>query len=160
MTRKFFERWSWFKFNNLGLVLGMVLKFYTSVSKRLKLKIIKFWGLIATFAEGEKLVEGPSSPPSWIWLNVFEFYMFYMWTIANFIVIIILFYFRKTQIVTPDAISYGPPYWRTSSAPEWGGIFQNNCGLPVFEFAAIALHRRCSGCPWGSWYYFENGVIL
>ena len=27
----FFERWSWFKFNNLGLALGMDLKFHTSV---------------------------------------------------------------------------------------------------------------------------------
>ena len=34
-TRKtaFFEGWPWFKFNNLGLVLGMNLKFYTSVPK-------------------------------------------------------------------------------------------------------------------------------
>ena len=29
----FFERWSWFKFNNLGLALGMTLKFYTSVAE-------------------------------------------------------------------------------------------------------------------------------
>ena len=28
--------WSWFKFNNLGLTLGMALKFYTSVAKGLK----------------------------------------------------------------------------------------------------------------------------
>ena len=33
LTRKntFFEEWSWFKFNNLGLALGMALKDYTSV---------------------------------------------------------------------------------------------------------------------------------
>ena len=33
LTRKtaFFEGWSWFKFNNLGLALGANLKFYTSV---------------------------------------------------------------------------------------------------------------------------------
>ena len=35
----FFGRYSWFKFNNLGLVLGMALKFYTSVAKGLKLKV-------------------------------------------------------------------------------------------------------------------------
>ena len=29
--------WSWFKFNNLGVTLGMALKFYTSVAKGLKL---------------------------------------------------------------------------------------------------------------------------
>ena len=47
-----------FKFNNLGLELGMALKFYTSVPKLLKLKVRKFCGLIPTFLEvaGEKLV--------------------------------------------------------------------------------------------------------
>ena len=28
------EGWSWFNVNNLGLVLGMTLKFYSSVGKR------------------------------------------------------------------------------------------------------------------------------
>ena len=60
MTRKtaFFEEWSWFKFNNLGLALGTNLKFYASVAKGLKLKLRKFWRLIPTFVEvtGEKLV--------------------------------------------------------------------------------------------------------
>ena len=48
------------KFNNLRLGLGMALKFYTSVTKGLKLKIRKFYGLIRTFVEvtGEKLVGG------------------------------------------------------------------------------------------------------
>ena len=38
----------------------MVLKFYTSVAKRLKLKVRKFWELTLTFVEviGEKLVGG------------------------------------------------------------------------------------------------------
>ena len=67
LTRKtaFFERWSWFKFNNLGLALGANLKFYTSVAKRLKVR--KFSGLILTFLEvtEEKLVGGMAflSPP-------------------------------------------------------------------------------------------------
>ena len=76
MTRKttFYEGWSWFKFNNLGLALGTNLKFYTSLSKRLKLKVRKFWGLIPTFVEitGEKLVGGAglfAPPPSWIGLR-------------------------------------------------------------------------------------------
>ena len=60
MTRKtaFFEEWSWFKFNNLGLALGRNLKFCTSVAKGLKLKVRKFWGLNPTFVEvtGEKLI--------------------------------------------------------------------------------------------------------
>ena len=45
-------------FNNLGLALGLNLKFYTSVAKGLKLKVRKFLGLIPTFVEvtGEKLV--------------------------------------------------------------------------------------------------------
>ena len=34
----FFEGWSWFKFNNLGLAGGMALKTYTSLAKVLKLK--------------------------------------------------------------------------------------------------------------------------
>ena len=43
--------------HNLGLALGMALKFYTSVAKWLKLKVKKFLGLIPTFVEvtGEKL---------------------------------------------------------------------------------------------------------
>ena len=73
LTKKttFFERRSWFKFNNLGLALGANLKLYTSLSKGLKLKVRKFWGLILTFVEvtGEKLVGVgvvflPPPPPS------------------------------------------------------------------------------------------------
>ena len=61
----FFEGCSWFKFNNLRLALSMVLKFYTSEAKGLKLKVRKFLGLIPTFVEvtGEKLVEGGGAPP-------------------------------------------------------------------------------------------------
>ena len=62
MTRKttFFEGRFWYKVNHLGLALGTNLKFYTSLSKGLKLKVRKFWGLIPTFVEvtGEKLVGG------------------------------------------------------------------------------------------------------
>ena len=45
LTRKtaFFEGWSWFRFNNLGLALGTNLEFYTSVAKGLKLKVRKFF---------------------------------------------------------------------------------------------------------------------
>ena len=48
VTRKttFFEGWSWFKFTNLGLALGMVLNLYTSMAKGLKLKLRMFLGLI------------------------------------------------------------------------------------------------------------------
>ena len=58
----FWGRWSWFKFKNLGLALGMT--FYTSVAKGLKLKVRKLWGLIPTFVEftGEKLVGGAFLP--------------------------------------------------------------------------------------------------
>ena len=73
MTRKtpFFEEWSWFKVNNLGLTLVTNLKFY-SVTKGLKLKIRKFLGLIPTFVEvtGEILVGGPFAP--WIELKKYE----------------------------------------------------------------------------------------
>ena len=40
----FSEGWSWFKFNNWGLTLRENLKFYTSVSKGLSLKVRKFFG--------------------------------------------------------------------------------------------------------------------
>ena len=66
LTRKttFFETWSWFKFNNLGLTLAMALTVHTSVRKELKLKVRKFWGLILTFVEvtGEKTGRGPFCP--------------------------------------------------------------------------------------------------
>ena len=39
-----FEGWSWFNVNNLGLALGMALKFYSSMAKRLKLKVKKCEG--------------------------------------------------------------------------------------------------------------------
>ena len=53
LTRKiaFFEGWSWFKLNNLGLALGTNLKFYASVVKDSKLKVRKFRGLVPTFVE-------------------------------------------------------------------------------------------------------------
>ena len=38
-------------FNNLGLVLGKNLKFYTSVAKGLKLNARKFYRLVHTFVE-------------------------------------------------------------------------------------------------------------
>ena len=36
-----FKGWSWFNGNNLGLALGMALKFDSGVAKRLKLKVKK-----------------------------------------------------------------------------------------------------------------------
>ena len=61
----FFEEWSWFKFNNLGLALGTNLNFCISVAKGLKLKVRKFLRLIPTFIEvtGGKLVGGAFAPP-------------------------------------------------------------------------------------------------
>ena len=40
----FFEKCSWFKFNNLGVTLGIALKFYTWVAKWIKLKSESFGG--------------------------------------------------------------------------------------------------------------------
>ena len=50
----------WYKFNNLGLALGMALKFNTNVAERLKLKVKKFWEVIPIFVEviREKLIGG------------------------------------------------------------------------------------------------------
>ena len=68
----FFEGWSWFKFINLGLALGMNLEFYTSVGKGFKVKIRQFYGLALTVIEvtGEKVVGwgGLFGSPSWIGL--------------------------------------------------------------------------------------------
>ena len=46
LTRKpfTFYGWSWFEFNNLGLALGITLKFYFILAKRLKVKGRKFTG--------------------------------------------------------------------------------------------------------------------
>ena len=88
LTRKtaFSEGWSWFEFNNLGLALGMNLKFYINVAKGLKLKVRKFYGSVPTFVEvtGEKLVGGilpapsPYPPPaSWIGLRPYGKIMFW-----------------------------------------------------------------------------------
>ena len=52
----------------LGLALGIVLKFYTSVAKGLKRKVRKFWGLIPSFVQvtGKNLEWGGGlfGPPS------------------------------------------------------------------------------------------------
>ena len=51
---RFFEGWSWFKFNNLGLALCTNLKFHTSVAKGLKIKVTRFLGLNSTSVEVKK----------------------------------------------------------------------------------------------------------
>ena len=77
--KHFVEGWSWLKFN-LGLALGMTLKFYTSLTKELKFKVRNLSVPSPTFVEitGEKLVRGhfqirPPTPrlppPSWIELK-------------------------------------------------------------------------------------------
>ena len=62
---KFFEGCSSFKFNNLGVALGIALKFYTSVTIWLEIKCSKFLGLIATFVivAEEKLIKRPFRSP-------------------------------------------------------------------------------------------------
>ena len=57
----YFEGCFCFEFNNLELALGIALKFYTSVVKRLKLYVRKFWRLISKFVgvTVEKLVGEP-----------------------------------------------------------------------------------------------------
>ena len=57
----YFEGCFCFEFNNLELTLGIALKFYTSVVKKLKLYVRKFWRLIPKFVgvTVEKLVGVP-----------------------------------------------------------------------------------------------------
>ena len=54
LTRKkqFFEGWTLLKFSDLGLVLGINLKSYVSVTKWSKLTVRKLWELIPTFGDG------------------------------------------------------------------------------------------------------------
>ena len=82
------EGWSWFKFNNLGLLLTMALKFYSSVRKGLKLKVKKFWGLISTFGElqGENWYREGAAPP--ILNSVNEFHNSFIQVIFDDAVII------------------------------------------------------------------------
>ena len=49
LTRKtnYLEGLSWFKFNNLGLVLGIALTYYCGVAKELIRKVKRFSGLIS-----------------------------------------------------------------------------------------------------------------
>ena len=65
MQNLFFEEWSWFRFNNLGLALGTTLKFYITVAEGLKQKVRKFCGLMSKFVElkGGKLAGGPFCRP-------------------------------------------------------------------------------------------------
>ena len=64
IKKHFVEGCCWFKLNNLGLALGMTLKFETSVAKELKLEVRTYLRLIPTIVEvtGEKLVEGLLPP--------------------------------------------------------------------------------------------------
>ena len=66
--KQILKRWSWFKFNNLGLVLGVTLTIYSREAERFKLKVRKFWWPLHTFWEVKrvKLVLGT---PSWIGIN-------------------------------------------------------------------------------------------
>ena len=63
----------WPKLGNSSICIREVsIKFYTSLSKGLKLKVREIWGLIPTFVEvtGEKLVGRPFCLlPSWMGLN-------------------------------------------------------------------------------------------
>ena len=64
----FFEEKSWLKFKNLWLVLAKTLKFYSSLAKRLKLKLRKSWEqLIPTFGEvaPEELLTEPPHILDW-----------------------------------------------------------------------------------------------
>ena len=76
LKKHFFEVWSWFKFDNLGLALGMALKLYSGVIKELKLKVRKLRRLIFTFVEVTrgKLVGGgafcPPLPPHLSWIGL------------------------------------------------------------------------------------------
>ena len=62
-TTDFFEGWCWFKFNNLGLLLGMTLKLYSCDAKWLKLKVTKLWTANSYVRKDDK-GGNPLSPPT------------------------------------------------------------------------------------------------
>ena len=94
----FFERYSWLKFNNLGLVLGTALRFYTSVAKGLELKVRKFWGLIFTFLEvtGGKTSSGGNFLPPIMNMVNFEHISQFLLDFVS-LILIIYFFTRATK---------------------------------------------------------------
>ena len=68
LTKKntFFEEWSWFKFNNLGLALWYSLQILHQCGKRIETKSQKVLGEV-TFVEvaGEKLIGGGGGGAFW-----------------------------------------------------------------------------------------------
>ena len=79
--KTFFWGYAWVMFNNLGLALGIALKFSTGDKKKLKLKVRTFWGLIHTFVEvaGKKLVERAFLPPLTSWIGLKEVWIALFW---------------------------------------------------------------------------------
>ena len=79
-------------FDDLGLALGMALKFHNSLAKGLELKVRKLWGLNLTFGEviGQKLIGVPFCPSfSWIGLGLLlneqtTFHVFVFWEFMMF----------------------------------------------------------------------------
>ena len=71
MTRKttFFERWSWFKFNNLGLALGTKLEILDQSVKKVKTKSQKVLGANSYVCRSYSWKTGRGGlfalPPSW-----------------------------------------------------------------------------------------------
>ena len=73
LTRKtaFFEEWSWFQFNNLGLAPARNMKFYNIVAKGLK-KSQKVQGASSYVCRSYRGKAGRRAfllPPSWIWFR-------------------------------------------------------------------------------------------
>ena len=128
MTRKttFFEGWSWFKFNTLGLALGIILRFYTSLSKGWKLKVRKFCCLISTFVEvtGEKLVGGAS----WIGLISSNWWIIFLKKIRLRLKFELIWIFLLSNVFKPEnwnAIYGWKCYWSFNKTFVWFEILSN-----------------------------------
>ena len=119
---QFFEACSRFKFNNLGLVLGIVFKLYSSTVKGLKLKAGKFWGLIPTFVEVTvgKMGGGLfACPPSWIGLRIWkkgtiEVSLPFTW--YRYFCIIKEEYVKLSWVKKDPSYSFNPFGWNVSSS--------------------------------------------
>ena len=95
LTRKTasFERWSWFKLNNLVFAPVIALRFYTSIAKGPKIKVRKSSGPIYMFVgvtREKRVAKGgggcwlPLSHPSSPTLSRFKRYMLKLLLIRNF----------------------------------------------------------------------------
>ena len=82
----------------MGLVLGMVFKFYTIVTKELKLNVGKHWGANSYNCRSYKERTGSGTilpPPSWIGLSLNKSAYVGMWMLDLDLSIVLMYEFHE-----------------------------------------------------------------